>query len=164
MTTYAPATARGALDRRGRGELAPAETLDEVAAPGGAERLEVRQLSVEGGEPAGNPLGERRLPGHDPVALEQQLAQRPHCCSRRARLSRGARSGAKASFVSSPAHTRSHSASWSSSGSASLRSASKSLQKAAPAARRSRRRSCSGPAGGSPRAGGGPSQRASSRK
>src|SRR5919202_185335 len=78
MTTYAPATARGALDRRGQGELAPAETLDEVAAPGGAERLEVRQLSVEGGELAGNPLGERRLPGHDPVALEQQLAQRPH--------------------------------------------------------------------------------------
>ena len=51
----------------------------------------------------------------------------------RASVSRGARSGANASFVASPAQTRSHSASWSSSG-ASSTSTSRSVKKQAPRA------------------------------
>ena len=62
-----------ALDRAGERELGPAEALDEVAAPRGAEHLQVRELAVEAREAAGDALGEHRLAGDDPVALEHQL-------------------------------------------------------------------------------------------
>src|SRR4029077_6161161 len=62
-----------ALARAGGGELGPAEPLDEVAAAGGAEQLEIAELPVEGGEAAGDALGEDRLAGDDPVALQHQL-------------------------------------------------------------------------------------------
>ena len=61
------------LDRAGQRELGAAEALDEVAAAGGAEQLEVAELRVEGREAAGDALGEDRLAGDDPVALEHQL-------------------------------------------------------------------------------------------
>ena len=61
------------LDRAGQGELGAAEALDEVAAAGGAEQLEVAELGVEGREAAGDALGEHGLAGDDAVALEHQL-------------------------------------------------------------------------------------------
>ena len=62
-----------ALDRAGEGELGAAEALDEVAAAGGAEQLEVAELRVEGREAARHALGEDGLAGDDPVALQHQL-------------------------------------------------------------------------------------------
>ena len=62
-----------ALDRAGEGELGAAEALDEVAAAGGAEQLEVAELRVEGGEAAGDALGQHGLAGDDAVALQHQL-------------------------------------------------------------------------------------------
>ena len=65
-----------ALDRSGERELGAAEALDEVAAPRGAEHLQVRELAVEAREAAGHALGEHRLAGDDPVALQHQLGLR----------------------------------------------------------------------------------------
>ena len=83
----------------------------------------------------------------------------------RASVSRGARSGAQASLVTSPAQTRSHSASWISSGD-SASSASRSVKKHGAASSRSRMRSCAGSVGGSAPRGpaGRPIASASSRK
>src|SRR5215213_622850 len=52
-----------ALDRTGKGKLGAAEPLDEVAAAGDAERLELCQLWVDGGEAAGNAFSEHQLAG-----------------------------------------------------------------------------------------------------
>ena len=81
----------------------------------------------------------------------------------RASVRRGARSGAHASLVTSPAHTRSHSASWICSGEIDS-SASRSVKKHGAWARRSRSRSCSGVSGRSDLLGGGPMASTSSRK
>ncbi len=67
----------------------------------------------------------------------------------RARVSRGARSGANASFVASPAQARSHSASCNSSGARST-STSRSVKKHAPAPSRARTASCAGESSGAP--------------
>ena len=72
-----------------------------------------------------------------------------------ASVRRGARSGANASLVASPAQTRSHSASWISSG-LSASSASRSVKKHGEAASRSRMASCSGALGASDLFVGGP--------
>src|SRR5919206_2345208 len=65
-----------ALDRAGQRELRPAEALDEVAAPAGADGLELRERVVQAGEAAGDALGQHLLARDDAVALEQQLGQR----------------------------------------------------------------------------------------
>ena len=70
-----PRQAAQALDRSRQGELGSSEALHEVAAPSGAEQLEVLKLTVDGGEAAGDALGDGGLAGDDPVALEQQLGQ-----------------------------------------------------------------------------------------
>jgi hypothetical protein len=64
------------LDRPGERELGAAEPLQEVATTGDPERLKLRELGVDRGEATGDPLGEHLLAGDDPVALEQQLAER----------------------------------------------------------------------------------------
>jgi hypothetical protein len=64
------------LDGPGEGELGAAEPLDEVAAAGGPEQLEVGELRIQGREAARHPLGEDRLAGDDAVALEHQLGLR----------------------------------------------------------------------------------------
>ena len=65
-----------ALDRARQRELRAAEALDEVAAPGDADRLQRRELVVQRGEAAGDALGQHLLAGDDAVALEQQLGLR----------------------------------------------------------------------------------------
>src|SRR6185503_15519762 len=65
------------LDRAGERELRAAETLDEVAATAGAERLELRERVVEDREAAGDPFGQDLLAADDAVALEQQLGDGP---------------------------------------------------------------------------------------
>ena len=83
-----------ALDRAGQRELGAAEALDEVAAASGAEQLEVAELRVEGGEAAGDALGEDRLTGDDAVALQHQLGLGAQAgTGGRGRWRRAARSG-----------------------------------------------------------------------
>ena len=85
-----------------------------------------------------------------PAALGEPAAAR--CCWSRATVSRGARSGAHASFVTSPAQTRSQSASCSSAVSTSARSDEQvGPERRRRVASRSRIASWSGPCGGSPR-------------
>jgi hypothetical protein len=93
-----------------------------------------------------------RLPGRDLSTARWAFAS----------VSRGARRGAKASLVASPAHARSQSASWISSG-LSGSSASRSVKKHGAAARRSRIASCCGSDGVSLLLFGGPISSASSR-
>ena len=64
------------LDRSRQRELRAAETLDEVAAPADAERLERGERVIEGREAARDPLREHELAGEDAVALEQELGDR----------------------------------------------------------------------------------------
>ena len=65
------------LDRTGQGELRSAEALEEVTPARDPERFELRQLGVDRRETALDPLRQHLFTGHDPVALEQQLAERP---------------------------------------------------------------------------------------
>ena len=64
------------LDRPRQRELRPAETLDEVAAPADAERLERLQLRVDGAVAAADPLAADAVAGDDPLPLEQELGER----------------------------------------------------------------------------------------
>ena len=64
------------LDRSGKRELGAAESFDEVAAPAGADRLEILQLGVDGAVAAGDPLAADAVARDDSLALEQQLGER----------------------------------------------------------------------------------------
>ena len=170
---------RGMLRSRstapGSANWAPPEALDEVAAPRGAQQLQVLELAVDRGEPAGDALGDRGLAGDDPVALQHQLGLRPQARPGRGRVleqgrgqrpaaehgpgrggpaapeaparalaalggpQAGARSGAKASLVTSPDQARSQRASCSSSAEPSSSSRSSQKHGPWPAARGSRR-------------------------
>src|SRR6266540_1158327 len=56
-------------------ELGTAQTLDEVAAPADAERLERAQLRVNGAVAARDSLAADAVARDDPLALEQQLGE-----------------------------------------------------------------------------------------
>ena len=60
----------------GERELRAAEALDEVAAPAGADRLEILQLAVDGAVAARDALGAHAVARDDPLPLEQQLRER----------------------------------------------------------------------------------------
>ena len=64
-----------ALDRSGERELRAPEALDEVAAPAGADRLEVLQLGVDGAVAAGNAFAAHAVAGDDALPLEQELGE-----------------------------------------------------------------------------------------
>ena len=66
-----------ALDGTRERELRTAEPLDEVAAPADAERLERLQLRVDGAVPAADPLAANAVARDDPLALEEELCERP---------------------------------------------------------------------------------------
>ena len=65
-----------ALGRARQRELRAAEALDEVAALADADRLQRDERVVQGGEAAGDALGQHVLARDDAVALEQQLGLR----------------------------------------------------------------------------------------
>src|SRR6185503_15468917 len=65
------------LDRAGQRELRAAESLDEVAAPAGADGLERPELAVDGPVAAGDPLRTDPVARDDSLSLEQELGQRP---------------------------------------------------------------------------------------
>jgi len=56
-----------ALDRAGERELGTAEPFDEIAAPAGADRLEILQLGVHRAVAAGDPFARHRPPGDHAV-------------------------------------------------------------------------------------------------
>ena len=62
------------LDCAGERELGAAEPFDEVAAPAGADRLEILQLRVDGAV-AADPLADA-VASDDALALEQELRER----------------------------------------------------------------------------------------
>ena len=82
-----------ALDRARQRELGAAEPLDEVAAPAGADRLEILQLRVDGAVAARDPLAAHAVARDDALPLEQQLRERTPVGSRRRRGARSATSG-----------------------------------------------------------------------
>jgi len=66
-----------ALDGAGKGELRPAEPFDEVPPAADPEGLELAQLAVDGRVTARDALGSDPVPRDDPLALEQELGERP---------------------------------------------------------------------------------------
>ena len=85
--------------------------------------------------------------GWVPVRRDEKRRRRARSTCDHGAVSFGERSGANASFVTSPAHTRSHSAFCRSSDGTPWISASRSVKKQAPAASRSRIATCAGSAG-----------------
>jgi hypothetical protein len=59
------------LDRATERELCATKTLDEVAAPAQAQRLERAQLSIDRAVPAGDAFGPNTISRHDSLPLEQ---------------------------------------------------------------------------------------------
>src|SRR5439155_1749815 len=66
----------GPLDRAGQRELRAAESLDEVAAPADAERLQRAQLSVHRAVAAGNSFAAHAVAHDNALTLEQELRER----------------------------------------------------------------------------------------
>ena len=71
------------LDGAGQRELRTAETLDEVAAPAGADRLEGAQLAVDGAVAARDALAADAVAHDDALPLEQELRERTPVDGRR---------------------------------------------------------------------------------
>jgi hypothetical protein len=64
------------VHRAGQRELRPAQTLDEVAAPGLPGFLHGPQHRVDRGEAARDPFGGHGAPGQHAVTLEQRQRER----------------------------------------------------------------------------------------
>src|SRR5437868_15164670 len=65
------------LHRTAERKLRTPESLDEVAAPAGAERLERTQLAVHRAVAARDYLASDAVARHDPLPLQQQLRDPP---------------------------------------------------------------------------------------